>query len=152
MFHYLFNNLYSLFELVKRYVKCWEQSNLVLCGEAAQTKVSNSIDTGTEKAFSQADFYKTSQVEMPKDIAEDIENQSDSDLYGNGLLKFECSDVEEECGPYIWENKYIINNEQFMGTFYESLPCLKIVLPSPTESLTVIGRKTLNYCSNYCEN
>ena len=76
---------------------------------------------------------------------------SDRDLYGNGLLKFERSDDEaEEAGSCIWENKYIITNkEQFTGTLVERLPCSKIVLPNPTEALTVIGRKILYYCSNY---
>jgi hypothetical protein len=120
--------------------------------EATQTKVSNSMDMGAEKALNQANFYETDQNKILINITEGIENQSDSDLYGNGLLKFERSDDEEESGSSIWENKYIITNkEQFIDTLDESLPCLRIVLPNPTEALTVIGREILNYCSNYGE-
>lgn len=122
-------------------------------GEATRTKVSNSMDMAAEKALNQVDFYKTAQAEILRNITENIKNQSDSDLYGNGLLKYERSvDEGEESDPCIWENKYIITNkEQFTGTLDEILPCLRIVLPNPTESLTVIGREILNYCSNYGE-
>ncbi len=105
---------------------------------------------GAEKAFCQADFYDTAQNKMLRNITESIENQSDSDLYGNGLLKYERSDDEEESGSRIWENKYIIpNKEQFTGTLDESFPRLRILLSNPTEALTLIGRKILNYCNHY---
>jgi len=105
------------------------------------------MDKGAEKAFNQVNLYETIETEILSNISEKNKNQSKSDLYGNGLLKYERSvDRGEEAGSCIWENKYIITNkEHFINTIDESLPCFRIVLPNPTESLTVIGRKIINY-------
>ena len=78
------------------------------------------------------------------------ENTLESLLSSNVLLRYKSPKKDGKKTSDIRNGKYIIlDAKQFISVLNGDLPCRRFVMPNPTDSLTIIGRDMLNYCSNY---